>query len=85
MHMVPLSAMLFGLPALVAAFFLGLKRFYLYTLLAIGLPLLGAMVNIETYIPIVTTGAIIIAIGAFLLSSFLKKYPLSAEGEDANG
>ena len=43
------------------------------------------MVNIETYIPIVTTGAIIIAIGAFLLSSFLKKYPLNAEGEDANG
>ena len=28
-HMVPLSAMLFGLPALAAAVFLGLKRFYL--------------------------------------------------------
>ena len=84
-HMVPLSTMLFGLPALGAAIFLGLKRFYLYALLAAGLPLLGAMVNIETYIPIVTTGAVIIAYGAFLLVNFLKKYPLNTEGEDASG
>ena len=84
-HMVPLSAMLFGLPALVAAFFLGLKRFYLYALLAIGLPLLGALSNIETYIPIMTTGAVILAFGAVLLVTFLQKYPLNAEGEDANG
>ena len=84
-HMVPLSAMLFALPALGAAIFLGLKRFYLYASLAIGLPLLGGMFDIETYIPIVTTGAVIIAYGAFLLANFLKKYPLNAEGEDANG
>ena len=84
-HMVPLSAMLFALPALGAAIFLGLKRFYLYASLAIGLPLLGGMLDIETYIPIVTTGAVIIAYGAFLLANFLKKYPLNAEGEDANG
>ena len=83
-HMVPLSTMLFGLPALGAAIFLGLKRFYLYASLAIGLPLLGGMLDIETYIPIVTTGAVIIAYGAFLLANFLKKYPLNAEGEDAN-
>ncbi len=84
-HMVPLSTMLFGLPALVAAFFLGLKRFYLYALLAIGLPLIGALLNIETYIPIVTTGVVIITFGVFLLVNFLRKYPLNAEGEDANG
>ena len=84
-HMVPLSTMLFGLPALGAAIFLGLKRFYLYALLAAGLPLLGAMLNIETYIPIVTTGAVIITYGAFLLANFLKKYPLNTEGEDASG
>ena len=84
-HMVPLSTMLFGLPALGAAIFLGLKRFYLYASLAIGLPLLGALSSIETYIPIVTTGAVIIAFGAFLLVNFLQKYPLDAEGEDANG
>lgn len=84
-HMVPLSTMLFGLPALVAALFLGLKRFYLYALLAVGLPLVGALLNIETYIPIVTTGVVIIAVGAVLLTAFLKKYPLNAEGEDAHG
>ena len=84
-HMVPLSAMLFGLPALVAAFFLGLNRFYLYAALAIGLPLLGALSNIETYLPIVTTGAVILAFGAVLLVTFLKKYPLEAEGEDVSG
>jgi hypothetical protein len=84
-HMVPLSTMLFGLPALVAAFFLGLKRFYLYALLAIGLPLLGALLNIETYIPIVTTGAVIIIFGTSLLVKFLRKYPLNAEDKDASG
>lgn len=84
-HMVPLSAMLFGLPALGAALFLGLKRFYLYALLAAGLPLLGAVLNIETYIPIVTTGLVVLAFGAILLVNFLKKYPLSTEDEDVNG
>lgn len=74
-HMVPLSAMLFGLPALVAAVFLGLKRFYLYALLAVGLPALGGWLNIETYIPILATGFVMLAVGIGLLSSFLKKYP----------
>ena len=84
-HMVPLSTMLFGLPALGAAIFLGLKRFYLYALLVVGLPLVGAWLDIETYLPIVTTGVIILVFGAVLLVNFLQKYPLEAEGEDANG
>ena len=84
-HMVPLSAMLFGLPALGAAIFLGLKRFYLYALLAAGLPVLGVWLNIETYVPIVTTGLIILAFGIVLLINFLKKYPLNLESEDAHG
>ncbi len=74
-HMVPLSAMLFGLPTLAAAVFLGLKRFYLYALLAVGLPALGAWMNMETYIPILATGFVMLAVGIGLLSSFLKKYP----------
>lgn len=74
-HMVPLSAMLFGLPALAAAVFLGLKRFYLYALLVVGLPALGAWMNIETYIPILAVGFVMLAVGIGLLSSFLKKYP----------
>ena len=84
-HMVPLSTMLFALPAFGAAHFLGLKRFYLYALLAAGLPTLGAWLNIETYIPIVTTGTVMLAYGTALLVNFLKKYPLNAEGEDASG
>ena len=84
-HMVPLSTMLFAMPALVAAIFLGLKRFYLYALLGAGLPLLGAILNIETYLPIVTTGLVILAFGTVLLVKFLKAYPLNAEGEDVSG
>ena len=83
-HMIPLSAMLFGLPALAAAAFLGLKRFYLYALLAVGLPALGAWLDIETYIPIVTTGLIMLAFGAGLLVNFLKKYQTNDEGVDDN-
>ncbi len=84
-HMVPLSTMLFGLPALFGAIYFGQKRFYLYALLASGLPLLGAWLNIETYIPIQTTGVIILAFGIILLASFLKRYPLNTESPDANG
>jgi len=84
-HMVPLSAMLFGLPALAGAIFLGLKRFYLYALLVVSLPLLGAWLMVETYVPIMTTGVIMIAVGAVLLVGFLRKYPLNVEGEDASG
>ena len=79
-HMVPLSGMLFGLPALAAAVFLGLKRFYLYALLTVGLPALGAWINIETYIPILATGFVMLAVGIGLLSSFLRKY--SVGGND---
>jgi len=85
-HMVPLSGMLFGLPTLVAALYFGLKRFYLYALLAVGLPALGAWIDVETYIPIVATGLVILAFGAVLLAAFLKKYPLNDEaGNNALG
>jgi len=84
-HMVPLSTLLFGLPALVGAMYFGQKRFYLYALLASGLPLLGAWLNIEPNIPIQTTGLIILAFGIILMASFLRKYPLNAEEPNANG
>ena len=76
-HMIPYSAMLFGLPALVAAAFLGLKRFYLYALLAVGLPALGAWLKIETFIPILATGLVLLAFGIGLLIGFLKKYSVN--------
>lgn len=75
-HMVPLSALLFGVPALVAAGFLGLKRFYLYALLTVVLPVLGAWWNIETFIPILVTGLVVLAFGGGLLASFLKQHPV---------
>jgi hypothetical protein len=85
-HMVPLSAILFGLPALVAALFLSLKRFSLYALLAVGLPALGAWLKLETYIPIVTIGIVMLAVGIGLLSGFLKKYQVGEEpGLDVSG
>jgi hypothetical protein len=83
-HMVPLSAMLFALPALAAAVFLGLKRYYLYALLALTLPALGAWLEIETFIPIMSTGLLMLAVGIWLLVTFLKKYPISGKaGSDA--
>ncbi len=75
-HMIPLSGVLFGVPALVAAVFLGLKRFYLYAMLTVGLPALGAWLNIETFIPILVTGLVVLAFGIGLLSSFLKQHPV---------
>lgn len=84
-HMIPYSAVLFGLPALMAAVFLGLKRFYLYALLVVGFSALGAWVNITTFIPILATGLVLLAFGIGLLLSFLKKYPVNDKGADANG
>lgn len=84
-HMVPLSAMLFALPALMAALLLGLKRFYLYALLAVGLPALGAWLNIETFIPIMATGLVLLAVGSWLLANFLKQYPaIGKDGDHVN-
>jgi len=84
-HMIPLSGMMFGLPSLVGAIYLGLKRFYLYAFLAVGLPALGAWLNTETYIPIIAIGLIVLAFGLILLINFLKKYQIKEEaGEDAH-
>lgn len=83
--MILLSAMIFGLPALVAAIFLGSRRFYLYALLTFALPAAGAWLNLAEYLPIITLGLIAVVFGAVLLFNFLRKYPLDAEGEYANG
>jgi hypothetical protein len=83
--MILLSAMLFGLPALAAAIFLGSKRFYFYAFLAAALPAGGVWLNLAAYVPILALGAIALAFGAVLLFNFLKRYPGDAEGEYANG
>ena len=84
-HMVPLSAALFGAPSLFVAVYLGLKRFYLYALLAVSLPALGAWLNVETFIPILAIGLVILAYGIGLLSSFLKQNPINNEVDDHAG
>jgi hypothetical protein len=83
--MILLSAMLFGLPALAAAIFLGSKRFYFYAFLAAALPAGGVWLNLAAFVPILALGAIALAFGAVLLFNFRKRYPGDAEGEYANG
>jgi len=78
-HMVPLSGMLFGFPALVGALLLGLRRFYLYAVLSVGLPAAGGLADVETFLPILVFGFIVLAIGIGLLAGFLQKYPLNGE------
>ena len=82
--MLPLSGMLFGLPALVVALFPGLKRFYFYSLLTVGLPFLGAWLNVETYIPIITLGVVVLGFGITLLSNFIRTHP-TEDREGSNG
>jgi hypothetical protein len=83
-HMVPLSTVLFGLPALLAAILLSLKRFYLYGLLAVVLPILGAWLDVPTFAPIVAVGFVALVIGVGFLANFLKQHPLSDEESSPN-
>lgn len=79
-HMVPYSALFFGLPFLLAAAFLGLKRFYLYALLVVGLSALAAWMNMETFLPILATGFVLLAVGLGLLFIFVKSHsPVGGE------
>ena len=80
-YMVPLSAFLFGIPSLLAAMILGLKRYYLYFGLLVVLPALAAWLGIMEYIPILTSGLVMLVTGLGLLVSFLRKYPLTEEAE----
>jgi hypothetical protein len=70
-----------GLLALGAAVFLGLRRFYLYALMAVGFPTLGAMIGLETFLPVLISGTVLLGTGLVLMVAFLRKYPLSDEGE----
>jgi hypothetical protein len=79
-------AVLGGLFAIVATFvaaLLGLKRFYLYGVLAVGLPALGGLLNLHTFIPVMTVGAIVAMSGCWLLVRFIRRYS-AEEGEGSN-
>ena len=79
-HMAILGG-LAGLVALGAAVFLGLRRFYLYALMAVAFPTLGALIGLETFLPVLISGAVLLGTGLLLMWSFLRKYPLQREGE----
>jgi hypothetical protein len=78
-HMVIISGMVFGLPCAIVALLLGLRRFYLYALLAVGLPALGGFFGTETYLPMLTLGLLVTATGIWLLAKFTQRYPLDEE------
>lgn len=81
-HMVPLAGMLFGLPALAAAIFLKLLRFFLYAGLTLVLTALGALLELQTYLPIMSLGGLVLTISFILMIRFRKQYPLNSEGEN---
>jgi type IV secretory pathway VirB2 component (pilin) len=68
-----------GLVAVGAAIFTGLKRFYVYGILALALPLFGAWLDIDTYLPILTLGLIIAGSGLVMLIAFLRAHPRTEE------
>ena len=78
-HMVIISGMVFGLPCAIVALLLGPRRFYLYALLAVGLPALGGFLGTETYLPMLTLGLLVTAAGIWLLAKFMQRYPLDEE------
>ena len=78
--MVPISAILFGLPMLLAAILLGLKRYYFYAMLTVLLPVLGAWFTVGEYLPILAIGIVLLVAGLVLLFGFLRKYPVIADG-----
>ncbi len=78
-HMVPLAGLLFGIPALFAFLYFKLPRFLIYSILTVVLPALGGWLNIETYIPILSLGGLILLISFIMMIRFRKRYPIIKE------
>ena len=78
-HMVPLTGLLFGIPALAAFLYFKLPRFLLYGILTVVLPALGGWLNIETFIPVLVLGGLVLVISFIMMFRFRKRYPISKE------
>jgi hypothetical protein len=65
-----------GLVAIGVAIFTGMKRFYLYGLLAFLIPLMSAWIGLPTYVPVLVLGLIITGIGFFMALRFTSTYPM---------
>lgn len=68
-----------GLVAIVAAFFSGLKRFYVYGVLAFLLPAAAAWLDLPTYLPVLATGLLVAANGLRMAIRFVRAYPLQTQ------
>ena len=77
-HMAVMGS-LAGMVAIGVAIFTGMKRFYIYGLLAFMLPLVGALLELPTYLPITTLGLLVTGSGLALLITFLRTYPKATE------
>jgi len=65
-----------GLVAIVAAMFSGLKRFYVYGLLAFLLPAVGAWIDLPTYLPVLVVGLLLAGNGLLMAIRFVRAYPV---------
>ena len=66
----------FGLAWLIS----GIRRFLLYALLSLLIMGGGQLIGVVDYIPFFLLGGSIFAIGAVLLTRFIRRYPLAVEG-----
>jgi multisubunit Na+/H+ antiporter MnhC subunit len=65
----------------VAAAVTGLRRFYLYAVLTLLFNIAGVLLAVNEGLMTVLLGLTIFAVGAWLLSRFLRAYPLPEEEE----
>jgi hypothetical protein len=69
----------------VAAAVIGLKRFYLYAALTLLFNIAGVLLPVNEGLVTVLLGLTILAIGIWLLSRFLRAYPLPEEEDSREG
>lgn len=63
---------------------LGLGRLYLYALLSVVIFSGGHLLNLPISLSFLILAGAILAIGSVLLIRFVRKYPISAEGDDSD-
>jgi hypothetical protein len=76
-HMAVYGAIL-GLLAAAVALFSGLKRFYIYGLLAFLVPAVAAWLDLPTYLPVLVVGLLVAANGLWIATRFVRAYPVQA-------
>ena len=62
----------------------GIRRILGYSLLSLLIMLGGHLLGVQEFLPFLLLGGVILVVGLFMLTRFLRKYPLSSEGEVIN-